>query len=100
MFGVGVTERVGQTVLVADFLTVGLGLRGAAFTLRPLHTERRSISSVTKHSDTVTLTTVTEPAVLKSFLLLSFSLLLLPHLCQIYAVFLFINYTLALNKTC
>lgn len=39
VFGVGVTEGVGQTVLV-DFLTVGFGLWGAAFTLK--HTTRHS----------------------------------------------------------
>lgn len=34
VFGVWVTEGVGQTILVADFLAVGFGLWGAAFTLK------------------------------------------------------------------
>lgn len=34
VFGVWVTEGVGQTVLMADFFTVRFGLRGVAFTLK------------------------------------------------------------------
>lgn len=36
VFSVWVTEGVGQTILVADFLAVGFGLWGAAFTLREI----------------------------------------------------------------
>lgn len=60
VFGVGVTERVGQTVLVADFLTVGLGLRGAALALRPTHTGREDPSPALLNSPTA----AAQPAVL------------------------------------
>lgn len=59
VFGVGVTEGVGQPVLVADLLAVGLGLRGAAFPLRSFthqERERRSISSIQKRPNAVKLT--------------------------------------------
>lgn len=58
VFGVGVTEGVGQPVLVADLLAVGLGLRGAAFPLRAFtHQEREDpFPAFKKRPNTVKLT--------------------------------------------
>lgn len=49
VFSVGVTEGVGETVLVADFFAVGFGLWGAAFTLRKIHMEKKKKKNTSKN---------------------------------------------------